>query len=97
MQQELKDTRANKANADESEAEDVIPKKPPRPPNRRKKQKDLLKEPLCEEDIVEGFSMLQFRSYEDLEVNFRRGYWPNLHVTDRNLSHNVTYYSCLSP
>lgn len=76
MQQELKETNANKANADESETEDVIPKKPPRPPNRRKKQKDLLKEPLCEEDIVEGFSILQFRSYEDLEVSFCRGYWP---------------------
>ncbi|CAH1136027.1 unnamed protein product [Ceutorhynchus assimilis] len=68
MQQELKVTNANKAIPDESETEDVVPKKPPRPPNRRKKQKDLLKEPLCEEDLVEGFSILQFRNYEDLEL-----------------------------
>lgn len=47
--------------------EDIIPEKPPRPPNRRKKSK----EPLCEEDIIDGFSILQFKTYEDLEVNFR--------------------------
>ncbi|XP_048520220.1 autism susceptibility gene 2 protein, partial [Dendroctonus ponderosae] len=103
MQQELKDTRANKANADESEAEDVIPKKPPRPPNRRKKQKDLLKELLCEEDIVEGFSILQFRSYEDLELVVkiaakdgikrlveveRPKLEPKAHITNHILVHN---------
>ena len=43
----------------------VVREKPQRPPNRRKKNK----EPLVEEDIVEGFSILQFRSYEDLEVS----------------------------
>ncbi|XP_019881497.2 fibrosin-1-like protein isoform X3 [Aethina tumida] len=44
--------------------EDIIPEKPPRPPNRRKKSK----EPLCEEDIIDGFSILQFKTYEDLEL-----------------------------
>jgi hypothetical protein len=44
--------------------ENVVREKPQRPHNRRKKNK----EPLVEEDIVEGFSILQFRSYEDLEL-----------------------------
>ncbi|XP_076274162.1 tay bridge kinase isoform X8 [Rhynchophorus ferrugineus] len=103
MQQELKETNANKANADESETEDVIPKKPPRPPNRRKKQKDLLKEPLCEEDIIDGFSILQFRSYEDLELVIkiaskdgikrltdveRPKLEPKAHITNHILVHN---------
>ncbi|XP_030752083.1 autism susceptibility gene 2 protein-like isoform X3 [Sitophilus oryzae] len=103
MQQELKETNANKANPDESETEDVIPKKPPRPPNRRKKQKDLLKEPLCEEDIVDGFSILQFRSYEDLELVIkisakdgikrltdveRPKLEPKAHITNHILVHN---------
>lgn len=38
--------------------------KPLRPPIRRKKSK----EPLVEEDIIDGFSILGFRSYDDLEV-----------------------------
>ncbi|XP_076364440.1 uncharacterized protein LOC143253859 [Tachypleus tridentatus] len=37
--------------------------KPQRPPNRRKRNK----EPMFEEDIIDGFSILSFRSYEDLE------------------------------
>ncbi|KAF5269639.1 hypothetical protein FQR65_LT05978 [Abscondita terminalis] len=37
--------------------------KPLRPPIRRKKSK----EPLVEEDIIDGFSILGFRSYDDLE------------------------------
>ncbi|XP_050299005.1 autism susceptibility gene 2 protein-like isoform X3 [Anthonomus grandis grandis] len=103
MQQQLKETHVNKANADESETEDVIHKKPPRPPNRRKKQKDLLKEPLCEEDIIEGFSILQFRSYEDLELVVkiaakegikrlteveRPKLEPKAHITNHILVHN---------
>lgn len=38
--------------------------KPQRPPNRRKRNK----EPMFEEDIIDGFSILSFRSYEDLEI-----------------------------
>lgn len=49
--------------------ENVVREKPQRPHNRRKKNK----EPLVEEDIVEGFSILQFRSYEDLEVSTPKG------------------------
>jgi hypothetical protein len=41
--------------------------KPPRPP--RKKVKEVLKEPLYEEDIIEGFSFVGFKTYEDLEVD----------------------------
>lgn len=36
-----------------------------RPPLRRKK----VKEALVEEDIVDGFSLLGFRTYEDLEAS----------------------------
>ena len=40
--------------------------KPPRPP--RKKVRETLKEALYEEDIIEGFSFVSFKTYEDLEV-----------------------------
>jgi len=52
--------------ADGDSAEDDSPtrEKPPRPPNRRKRSK----EPTFEEDIVDGFAILAFRTYEDLEV-----------------------------
>ena len=46
---------------------DLIKLKPPRPP--RKKVKETLKEPLYEEDIIEGFSFAAFKTYEDLEVS----------------------------
>ncbi|KAF4527973.1 hypothetical protein B566_EDAN014965 [Ephemera danica] len=48
---------------DSGEDESPVREKPPRPPNRRKK----LKEPLYEEDIIDGFAILAFKSYEDLE------------------------------
>lgn len=63
MQAQRESNKADHRDGDSGD-EDVIPAKPPRPPNRRKKSK----EPLCEEDIIEGFSILQFRTYEDLEV-----------------------------
>lgn len=63
MQAQRESNKADHHDGDSGD-EDVIPAKPPRPPNRRKKSK----EPLCEEDIIEGFSILQFRTYEDLEV-----------------------------
>merc|ERR1719367_160566 len=44
---------------------DLIKLKPPRPP--RKKVKETLKEPLYEEDIIEGFSFAAFKTYDDLE------------------------------
>ena len=44
----------------------MIKVKPPRPP--RKKVKETLKEALYEEEIIEGFSFVGFKTYEDLEV-----------------------------
>lgn len=38
----------------------------PHPPSRRKKNKDTA---LFDEDVVDGFAILSFKSYEDLEVN----------------------------
>ena len=52
---------------DDDENEDMIKDKPPRPP--RKKVRETLKEALYEEDIIEGFSFVSFKTYEDLEVN----------------------------
>ena len=51
---------------------DLLKLKPQRPP-RPKKVKDIeerLKDPLYEEDIVEGFSFCSFVTYEDLDVSF---------------------------
>lgn len=44
----------------------LVREKPPRPPLRRKKPKE--QSPLLEEDIIDGFSILAFKTYEDLEV-----------------------------
>jgi hypothetical protein len=46
---------------------DLLKLKPPRPP-RPKKVRETLKEPLYEEEIIEGFSVCSFKTYEDLEV-----------------------------
>lgn len=47
--------------------------KPIRPPQRRKKA-NLFKEPspILEEDVVDGFAILSFKTYEDLEVRKRK-------------------------
>lgn len=50
---------------DSGEDESPAREKPPRPPARRKKSK----EPLAEEDIIDGFAIMAFRTYEDLEVS----------------------------
>lgn len=52
--------------ADSGEDESPTREKPqrPPPPNRRKKSK----EPPFEEDVIDGFAILSFRSYEELEV-----------------------------
>lgn len=39
-----------------------------RPPVRRKRNKDI--SPILEEDIIDGFAILAFKTYEDLEVFF---------------------------
>lgn len=54
-----------KGDADSGEDESPVREKPQRPPNRRKKSKEAL----VEEDIIDGFAILGFRSYEDLEVS----------------------------
>ncbi|XP_059480502.1 autism susceptibility gene 2 protein homolog isoform X2 [Neocloeon triangulifer] len=63
-ERDIKKSAEVKLNADDS-ADDESPTrhKPTKPPNRRKKTK----EPVYEEDIVDGFAILAFRSYEDLE------------------------------
>lgn len=51
------------------------PPRPPRPPRPRKKsslQGASQKEPPFEEDIIDGFAILAFRTYEELEVSALR-------------------------
>lgn len=43
----------------------------PPPPNRRKKKETTL----FDEDVVDGFAILSFKSYEDLEVSNRNPYY----------------------
>lgn len=45
--------------------EHVVHTKPPRPTHRRRKTR----EPLYEEDIIEGFAIASFKTYSDLEVS----------------------------
>lgn len=53
---------------DSAEEEQIAAReKPARPPLRRKKPKEPA--PLLEEDIIDGFAILAFKSYEDLEVS----------------------------
>ncbi|XP_047492428.1 uncharacterized protein LOC125041460 [Penaeus chinensis] len=51
------------AKASEDSCEESVPRVRTKPPRPRKKNKD----PLFEEDVVEGFAFLAFKSYEDLE------------------------------
>ena len=50
--------------ASEDSCEESIPIKRSKPPRPRKKNKD----PLFEEDIIDGFAILAFKSYEDIQV-----------------------------
>lgn len=54
----------------DGDSADEDSKKPIRPPQRRKKA-NIFKEPspILEEDVVDGFAILSFKSYEDLEVS----------------------------
>lgn len=65
--QRMQAQRESKVVKDGDSGEDESParEKPPRPPARRKKSK----EPLGEEDIIDGFAIMAFRTYEDLEVS----------------------------
>lgn len=59
-----------KASEEDSCEESVVPRMRTKPPRPRKKSK----EPLFEEDVVEGFAFLAFKNYEDLEVSIARGW-----------------------
>ncbi|XP_018319057.1 autism susceptibility gene 2 protein isoform X2 [Agrilus planipennis] len=64
MQRESKANSKHPADSGEEDSESaVLREKPQRPPARRKKSK----EPIVEEDIIDGFSILAFRTYDDLE------------------------------
>lgn len=54
----------------DGDSADEDSKKPIRPPQRRKKNANTFKEPspILEEDVVDGFAILSFKTYEDLEV-----------------------------
>lgn len=54
----------------DGDSADEDSKKPIRPPQRRKKA-NIFKEPspILEEDVVDGFAILSFKTYEDLEVS----------------------------
>lgn len=56
----------------DGDSADEDSKKPIRPPQRRKKA-NIFKEPspILEEDVVDGFAILSFKTYEDLEVSHR--------------------------
>ena len=52
-------------NGNETGDEEVsLHEKPPRPIHRRRK----MREPLYEEDIIDGFAIASFKTYGDLEV-----------------------------
>lgn len=50
--------------AEISENEESPPVRQKRPPTRKKR----IKEPVFQEDIVDGFAFLCFKTYEDLQV-----------------------------
>ncbi|KAH9377238.1 hypothetical protein HPB48_006957 [Haemaphysalis longicornis] len=64
------------------------PAKPPRPPNRKKRNK----EPVFEEDVIDGFAILSFRTYEDLEVSR-----PNLRLLSARACHDRLRRRALGP
>lgn len=65
--------------ADEGDESPGRSAKPPRPPNRKKRNK----EPVFEEDVIDGFAILSFRTYEDLEVSR-----PNLSLLSARACHD---------
>ena len=45
--------------------DDALEPRPARPPNRKRK----LKEPLFDEDVIDGFAIYSFKTYNDIEVS----------------------------
>lgn len=71
--------RAARMEADRKEAEmDSTGEEDPvgggvkRPPRKKIKEKEVLSEALYEEDVIEGFSFVAFKTYEDCEVRHLR-------------------------
>lgn len=62
---EKQDNNNKDDSGEEDESNSGTKEKPQRPPCRRRKAK----EPLVEEDIIDGFAILAFKTYEDLEVS----------------------------
>lgn len=63
-------TITNTSSAVHDSADEDMANTPPireKPPPRRKKPKE--QSPLLEEDIIDGFAILAFKTYEDLEVS----------------------------
>ena len=65
-EEELEEGEGDLTGEEFEDQEGLIKLKPPRPP--RKKVRETLKDPLYEEDIIEGFSFAAFENYDDLEV-----------------------------
>lgn len=61
----ITETGPNKKASEDDSCDEARPLVRPKPPRPRKKNKD----PLFEEDLLDGFAMLAFKSYEDLEVS----------------------------
>lgn len=58
------ETASHKNPSEDDSCDEAMPLVRSKPPRPRKKNR----EPLFEEDLLDGFAMLAFKSYEDLEV-----------------------------
>lgn len=65
--QAIREKQDCKDDSGEEDENNGTKEKPQRPPCRRKKVKE--KDFLAEEDIIDGFAILAFKTYEDLEVS----------------------------
>ncbi|KAG8264267.1 hypothetical protein J6590_014553 [Homalodisca vitripennis] len=70
MLAQKRENKVKNGGADSGEDESPTREKPqrPPPPSRRKKSKD----PMFEEDVIDGFAILSFKTYEDLEPRYSR-------------------------
>ena len=64
MQRQQKERQAKGGDAEDGD-ESPARETPQRPPNRKKRNK----EPPFEEDFIDGFAIISFKTYEDLEVS----------------------------
>ncbi|XP_043205052.1 collagen alpha-1(III) chain-like [Amphibalanus amphitrite] len=61
--QKLKEVGVKDVDNGNETGDDILEPRPARPPNRKRK----LKEPLFEEDIIDGFAIYSFKAYSDIE------------------------------